>query len=178
MGTLNIFVIWIGTGIILISLIGALIISKNNKLYLKSFFICPLLALFVSINSILGSIFLLYPSKLFFDIQSFLFLLDLLFWAFFFSTILQKKKDVNKIKFLLLITLLSIILSWATDLKLINISQDILSYHCCRLYFFVGLNQIFQIKIFTDSHIMLNSAFIKPLRKFNQILTLQVFDNR
>lgn len=70
------------------------------------FFFCPLIALLVSINSICGSLFFMYSTNLFFNIQSSLFLMDLIFWFFFFKRVLLEKKDVNKIKILLILTLL------------------------------------------------------------------------
>lgn len=73
---------------------------------MHGFFFCPLIALLVSINSICGSLFSMYSNILFFNIQSSLFLIDLIFWFFFFKKILQEKEDVNKIKILLTITLL------------------------------------------------------------------------
>jgi hypothetical protein len=65
----------------------------------------PLIGLLVSINSICGSFFLLYPLKLFFIIQNILFLLDLLFWYIFFFILLTDKKTRDILFYLFLITL-------------------------------------------------------------------------
>ncbi len=105
MYTLSNVIIWAGTGIILISFIAAIFISQNNRVYMKWFFLYPLVALLVSINSICGSLLLLYPVTLFFTIQSTMVLLDLFFWYYFFYMILNNKKDRNKLKILLFITL-------------------------------------------------------------------------
>jgi hypothetical protein len=73
---------------------------------MRWFFLYPLIAFLVSINSICGPLFLLYSTNLFFTIQSYLFLVDLFFWYYFFLQILNNKKDGEKIKNLLSITLL------------------------------------------------------------------------
>lgn len=106
MYSLSTGVVWLGTGIILISFITALLIPKNNIPYMKGFFFCPLIALLVSINTICGSLFSMYSINLFFIIQNFMSLLDLLFWCTFFLIIFKNKKDADKIKILLAITLL------------------------------------------------------------------------
>ena len=106
MSTLNNTVIWIGTGIILISFLIAVLIPKNNKVYMKGFFFCPLISLLVSVNSISSRFFFLYTIEQNFFIQSILHLCDLLFWALFFLKILNDRKDFNKIKILFIITFL------------------------------------------------------------------------
>ncbi len=135
MATLNNIVIWFGTGVIIISFIIALSLSKNSNNYMKGFFLCPLIALLVSINSIFGSIFFLYNQELCFLIQSFLFLFELLFWSFFFLKILKDKKDSMKIKILFSITLLiSIYLIYFSNVDKRNLNIVALSVICKTIF--------------------------------------------
>ncbi len=72
---------------------------------MKWFFLCPLIGLLVSINSICWIFFSPFPIKLSFTIQTYLFLADLFFWFYFFIQILNNKKDRAQLTILLAITL-------------------------------------------------------------------------
>ena len=72
---------------------------------MKWFFLCPLIALLASINSICGRFFFLYRTDTFFTIQIFLFLADFFFWFSFFLQIINHKKDRAQLTILLLINL-------------------------------------------------------------------------
>lgn len=69
---------------------------------MKWFFLCPLIALLASINSICGRFFSLYQTDSFFTVQIFLFLTDFIFWFSFFLQIINEKKDRIQLKILLL----------------------------------------------------------------------------
>ena len=57
-------VIWIGTGVILVSFIIALYITKKDiPDYLKKFYLVPLITLLISANTILGAYINLYRSR-------------------------------------------------------------------------------------------------------------------
>lgn len=135
MSTLNNTVIWIGTGVILISFIIALLIPTNNRPYMKGFFFCPLIGLVLSINAICRFYVSIYPRNLLFTIQNSLFLIDLLFWYYFFSRILSDEKDSNKIKSLLLITLLiSVYLLFFTNVDKRNVHIIALASICKTIF--------------------------------------------
>lgn len=135
MYSLSTSVVWLGTGIILISFIIALLIAKCNIPYMKGFFFCPLIALLVSINTICGSLFVMYPINLFFLIQNFMSFLDLLFWCIFFLLILKDKKDADKIKILLAITLLfAVYLHFFSNVNNQNLHIIALTAICKTIY--------------------------------------------
>ncbi len=104
MKTLNTVVIITGTVVILVNFIIALILSKKQNTVMKVFFICIIIALLVSINSIFGLFLPTYNLKICFTIQNILFLLDLFFWGIFFLKILRDKKSQRIIKVLFAIT--------------------------------------------------------------------------
>ncbi len=102
---------------------------------MKGFFFCPLIGLFLSLNTIFRMLFVSYPLDLFFIIQSNLFLLDLVFWSFFVSITLKDKKDTNKIKSLLLITLLiSVYLLFFTNVDKRNVHIIALTSICKTIF--------------------------------------------
>ncbi len=73
---------------------------------MKWFFLCPLIALLVSINSISGKIFSLYPIDTFYIFQNCLSLFEILFWFSFFLQIIKAKKARAQLTILLAITLI------------------------------------------------------------------------
>lgn len=104
MNSLNNSIIWLGTGVIIIAFIISLQLSRNINGYMKGFFLCILIALIESINSILGSLLFLYNIEIFYLIQSILILLDLLFWTSFFLKLLKDTKSVRIIQTLFIST--------------------------------------------------------------------------
>lgn len=105
MYSLKSIVILSGTGIIIISFILSLYIRKFQISYLRWFYICPLLAIFSSINSIYGLFFSTYFVGLMFTVQSFIIIFDFLFWYAFFNRIFDNRRGTKGLKILLLTTL-------------------------------------------------------------------------
>ena len=158
MSTLNNTVIWIGTGIILISFIVALCIPKKSKVYMKGFFICPLIGLLVSANSISSRFFLLYAIEKNFFIQGILHLGDLSFWGLFFFMLLNDKKEFRKIKILLISTLLiSIYLLYFNSNDNPNLHIHALSNLCKTIFCVLYFNKLF--KSLPDQNILLEPSF-------------------
>ena len=104
-------VIWIGTGVILVSFIIALYITKKDiPDYLKKFYLVPLITLLISANTILGAYINLYPKKLSIlaTIQNTLSLFDFIFWGFFFCYWLKQNSRFIFFSFFLIIILLRV----------------------------------------------------------------------
>lgn len=98
-------VIIVGTVIIVISFTLSLCVSKNRKDYMKWFFLCPLISITVSTNSILSIFYNFYGILPRYYIQSILFLLDLTFWFIFFLKVIRAKIFFNKLKFIYVFTM-------------------------------------------------------------------------
>lgn len=106
MNTLNNIIIWIGSGIVVISLIISVLMPTQRKVYMKGFFFCPFIACLISINSISSRFYFLYSMQLNFFIQIILLLCDLVFWGFFFHKLINMRRESRKIFILLVITFL------------------------------------------------------------------------
>lgn len=106
MPSLYMSVIWIGTVVIFVSFIIALAIKgrKNVPVFMKYFYFYPLLALCVSFNTILGDYFHFFTRESLLRIQNILFIIDFLFWYFFFKNLLKKKIRILQFIFLLFLT--------------------------------------------------------------------------
>lgn len=185
---MNNAVIWIGTGIIFISFITALLIPQSTKSYMKGFFLCPLMALLVSLNSICGSLFLMYSINLFFLIQSFLFLLDLLFWSKFFLTILNHKSDAVLIKILTAtVFLIAFYLLFVSKVNKQNLHTVALSTICktifCVIYYSRLFKYLFYQNILSEpsfwivTGVILYSCLSLPFYGLNSYIKLQFPQN-
>lgn len=109
MYSLNSIVILFGTGVIIISFVFSLLIRKYKIGYMQWFFICPLIALFSSINSIYSLFFPAYHMGFMYTVQSFFFVLDFIFWYAFFNRILNNQNETKKLKILLFATLILVV---------------------------------------------------------------------
>lgn len=100
MYTLENIVIWIGTGVILISFIMALFIRRYKHIpyYMKSFYVYPLIALLISINTILFRYFNLYPAYALYFLQKNLLIIDFIFFGLFSNYLLRYNRYKNFIK--------------------------------------------------------------------------------
>lgn len=135
MSSLNNTVIWVGTVVIIISLIISVLYPKKNIKYMERFFFVILIALALSINSIFGSLFFLYNIKLFVFIQSCLDLLDLIFWTFFFLKLLPDKKNKIIISIFFITSLLfSFIFFFHNNLDKSNL-QILVVFNVCKSVF-------------------------------------------
>ncbi len=145
MHTLNDTVIWIGSGVILISFVLSILIPANNKAYMKGFFFCPLIGLLVSANSIISVFLTLYAKEINFFIQSFLQLCDLLFWVLFFLKILNDKNQFKKIIILFISTLLIAgYLLYFNRTSIPNLHINALS-NLCKIFFCISFyNKLFK----------------------------------
>jgi len=158
MSLLNNTVIWVGTGVILISFIIAIIIPKKNKSYMKGFFFCPLLSLLVSVNSISSRFFLLYTIEKNFFIQTILHLCDLLFWTLFFLKISKDKKDFRNIKILFISTLvIAVQLVYFNNSDNPNLHIHALSSMCKTIFCIFFYNNLF--KNLPKQNILLEPSF-------------------
>lgn len=158
MSTLNNTVIWIGTGVILIAFIIALLIPKNNKAYMKGFFFCILIALLVSTNSICFKFFFLYNNEICFFIQSTLFLFDLLFWTLFFLKLLTDAKNHRIIKILFILTLsLAVYIFYYNSTDKSNLHVLALLNICKTIFCVLFYHNLF--KKMSDQKILLEPAF-------------------
>lgn len=157
MSALNNIIIWIGTGVILISLILAVIVPKNNIAYMKGFFICPLISLLVSVNSISSRFYFLYPIEKNFLIQSILHLFDLLFWTWFFLKVLNEKKDSRNVKILFVTTLLFACYLLFKSTSNSNLHIHALSNMCKTFFCIFFYNNLF--KKLPDQNILLKPSF-------------------
>ena len=158
MTTLNLTVIWIGTVVILISFIMAIIIPINKRTYMKGFYIYSLIALLTSFNTILGSLFLLYNSKLFYIIQSTLNLCNLAFWTFFFLALL-KDRIYSTIIYILFIStfLLAVSLLNLSYINKPNLQIRALINMCQTIYCIIFYHKLF--KNITYQNILLEPSF-------------------
>ena len=158
MYTLNNIVICIGTLVILISFIIALLMPKSNRVYMKGFFFCSFIALLTSINTICTSFFLLYSLKICFLIQNILIIADLLFWTLFFMKLLKERNILKKIILLFICTLLlAIYLFYSSDTEKPNL-QVLGLVNICKSIFCI----FFYYKIFTklpNQNILLEPSF-------------------
>ncbi len=112
---------------------------------MKGFFLCILIALFASINSIFGTIFFLYNIDLCFFIQSILNLIDLLFWAIFFLKILNDRKDYKIIQILFISTLfIAVYLLYYNNTDRSNLHILALSNVCKTIFCVLFFQQYFQ----------------------------------
>lgn len=112
---------------------------------MKRFFLCPLIALLVSLNSICGSIFHMYSIKLFFIIQSLLFLLDFLFWSVFFFKILNQKSDLLLIKILsAIVFLIAFYLLFVSKVSNQNLHIVALGAICKTIFCVIYFNRLFK----------------------------------
>ena len=122
---------------------------------MKWFYLAPLIALLVSVNSICGKMYSLYSTTLFFNIQSFLFLVDLVFWYLFFSNILNNRNDSIKLNILLSISLsvAAYLLFFSNvDKKNLNIValSAIFKTIFCILFYYKLIKNLFYQKILLE----------------------------
>ena len=65
---------------------------------MNGFFLYPLIALLMSINTIFNRVFYLYGHKYYYPIQDLLIFLELIFWIVFFLRIFKTPQDSKKVK--------------------------------------------------------------------------------
>ena len=141
MTTLNLTVIWIGTVVILISFVMAIFIPVNKRAYMKGFYFYSLIALLISGNTILSSIFLIYSLRIFYIIQSVLAFCSLVFWIFFFHKVLNDytlKKIIQLLflcTFLLTICLLYFSSSNKPNLQIVALTNMCQAIFCIFFYY-------------------------------------------
>lgn len=94
----------IGTSVILISLVYALLIFKSvsKKHPMKYFCVSPIIALILSINTLLY-FYNCYNQKAYFLFQYGLFFMDAVFWGYFFSKIFKISSDQRMVQLLFLV---------------------------------------------------------------------------
>ena len=149
-------VICIGTGVIIISLVLALNIcnKKYSPSMINSFFICPLIALLLSANTITHDFFLHYNNRIHFTIQNILFLFDLIYWTSFFLKLFNAKVYSKRIIFIILITLLIASLTFfVNDLNRPNLYFSAIFNICKCLFCILFYHKLFKIipnKIITN----------------------------
>lgn len=125
---------------------------------MKGFFFYPLIALLVSANSICSAILFLYAKEINFFIQSFLQLCDLLFWTIFFSRIFIKGKEIRKIKFLFLCTMIiTIYLLYFNRTGTSNLHIHALSNLCKTIFCISFYNRLFKTP--PDQNLLLEPSF-------------------
>lgn len=145
MHTLNEIILWVGTFVILISFILALILPLNLKQYMKGFLYCPLIGLLVSINSINAIIFFLYANSINFFIQSFLQLCDLVFWLYFFKKVLKRNYKASKIDLIFIFTLIvSIYILYFNRTSVSNLHINALCNLCKSIFCILFYNSLFR----------------------------------
>jgi hypothetical protein len=148
MTRLSYTVVWFGTFVILVSLFFSFLVKKKkaSRKYMKNFFFYPLIAILLSINTILGMILFIYSSRITFLIQIFLFLFDLVFWCSFFSIIFKNKTDSTIIKWIFCITvLIEIALFQFSNLNETNL-HTISLINICKAFFCI----FFYYKLFKN----------------------------
>lgn len=136
---LNKVVILTGTFVIFISFLFAVAINKESskRLYMRYFYLYPLIGLLISTNTILSRIFNFYNLKISYILQQFLPILDLIFWLSFFLTLFISKIDRKIIKWIFGATVVLVtVLFFNTDLNKPNLhSYSILNI--CKAIFCV-----------------------------------------
>ena len=102
----NNIIVSVGTTSIFFSFIFSIAIvkAKNNRGYMKYFFLCPLIAILISANTILNNFYSLYTKPIYFSLQNSLALLDLVFWLIFFSHVINNKSDSSKLRIIFFVT--------------------------------------------------------------------------
>jgi len=151
---------------------------------MKKFFLYPLIALLISINSICGPLLLLYPINLYFTIQNYLFLVDLFFWYCFFSVILNDKKDDNKIKILFIITFfVALYLLFFNNVDKRNLHIGALSAICktvfCIFFFYKLFKNLYYQNILKEplfwivTGLIFNSSLSLPFYGLNSYIKSQ-----
>ena len=148
MTVLHYMVIWIGTFVILVSFVLSLLLNKKFRIrnYMKGFYILPLIALLLSVNTIFNILFHAYNNKHFFLLQYSLSILDLIFWRVFFVNLFTNIKDVNKVKlFFLIVLILTSILFFLNDWGNPNF-QAISIFNFCKTLFCI----LYFYKLFKD----------------------------
>lgn len=145
---LHFTVIWAGTAVIFLSLIFSLLIIKKARVrkYMQGFFICPLIAVLLSLNTILNRLFYLYSDKLYFLIQFFILLLDLIFWGIFFSKIFNSNRDLRKVKIAFWSILVLAIISFTLNNSSSPNYHTIGLFNICKTLYCV----FFYYKLFKD----------------------------
>lgn len=98
---------------IFVSFTVALRISKNKNIpvYLKQFYLYPLLSLLFSINTIASTYLHLYSFSLQFAMQNIMEIIDFAFWGIFFLHLMKKTDSLKYIRVIFLFFLL-IIVAW------------------------------------------------------------------
>jgi len=158
MNTLNNAVIWIGTGVIIISFIISLVFSKSNKAYMNGFFFCILIGLLLSINGICSKFLFLYSIETCFFIQSTLFLLDLLFWTLFFLKLLKDARNHRIIKILFILTLsFAVYVLYYNSTNKSNLHVLALLNICKTIFCILFYHNLF--KNISDQNILLEPSF-------------------
>ena len=184
MNALSTVVTIIGTGVILFNFIFASVLSKSQNSILKVFFICILIALLESVNSIFGIFLPTYIHTFCFPIQNILFLLDSFFWAFFFLKVLKDEKSQKNLKILFGITFtISAYLLYSNNitqvstqvLAVINICKTIF----CILYYRNLFKMISSQNLLRDpifwivTGVLLYSCISLPIYCLNNYIRLQ-----
>jgi len=182
--TLNNIVICVGTGVIFISLIMAVSISRKDRSYMRWFFLCPLIAFLASINTIDGIFFSRFPNNMTFTRQNYLILVDLTFWFFFFIQILNNKRDRMQITILLVITLfISFYLLFISKAGIQNMHMPALGAICrtifCIFFFYKLFKNMFYQNILKEpafwivSGLFLHSTLSFPFFGLNSYIRSQ-----
>jgi len=101
MHSLNDIVILVGTGFIILSVIVALYYRKKVTFsYLKNFYIITFITFIISINAICGFLLGLYSKQIYISIQNIFFIIDLIFWGFFFLGLLKLNQKYVRVVFI------------------------------------------------------------------------------
>lgn len=151
---------------------------------MKVFFVCIVIALLVSVNSIFGLFLPKYNLKICFFIQNILFLLDLFFWGLFFLKVLRDKKSqrIMKVLFAITFSIAAFILYIngmakvnLQALAVINICKTIfciLFYH--HLFKIISIQNLFKDPLFwIVTGVIFYSCLSLPFYGLNNYIKLQ-----
>lgn len=150
MTTLNLTVIWIGTVVILISFVMAILIPVYKRTYMKGFYFFCLISLSLSINTICGRYYILYNIKLFYFIQSVLTISTFIFWTLFFYKLIKDNflKRIIHILFISTFSFLFYLIYFNTinkaNLQILALINICLTIYCVLFYHYLFKNITFQ----------------------------------
>jgi hypothetical protein len=142
MGTFNKIEVIIGTAIILCSFFMALKVRKKNiLLHLRFFYLYPLLALCLSIFTIINNLIFNYSRLTIAVVEKAYILLEPIFWGYFFLKLFHNKSTYfitkNIFIFSISLTIYLVITSSLENYNLQILSINNLSYvFYCSIYFF------------------------------------------
>lgn len=143
-------IIWIGTGFIIISLLFSFFFCDSRKYhYLTHFYLITLITFLTSLNAIFGFLLHYYTKTYFISCQNILFILDAIFWYFFFIALLKFNLFTIK-KIMLFLIVLIIVLRVYTGVSSPNFQvhafSNLVKLILCLLYF----NELFKTNLRLD----------------------------